>query len=55
MEAHSTRPLNAFAAIRARIATLPRIKLALTPTPLEEAPRLAQALGARASSSSATI
>jgi L-cysteate sulfo-lyase len=31
--------------IRERVATLPRIPLALTPTPLEEAPRLAQHLG----------
>jgi D-cysteine desulfhydrase/L-cysteate sulfo-lyase len=31
--------------IRARVAQLPRIPLALTPTPLEEAPRLARHLG----------
>src|ERR1700681_3380017 len=31
--------------IRARAARVPRIPLALTPTPLEEAPRLAAALG----------
>jgi L-cysteate sulfo-lyase len=31
--------------IRDRVATLPRIPLALTPTPLEEAPRLARQLG----------
>jgi 1-aminocyclopropane-1-carboxylate deaminase/D-cysteine desulfhydrase-like pyridoxal-dependent ACC family enzyme len=33
------------AEIRARVARVPRIPLALTPTPLEEAPRLAAALG----------
>ena len=31
--------------IRARIARLPRVKLAFTPTPLEEVPRLSEALG----------
>jgi D-cysteine desulfhydrase/L-cysteate sulfo-lyase len=31
--------------IRRRVATLPRIPLALTPTPLQEAPRLARELG----------
>jgi 1-aminocyclopropane-1-carboxylate deaminase/D-cysteine desulfhydrase-like pyridoxal-dependent ACC family enzyme len=31
--------------IRERIARLPRVRLALTPTPLEETPRLARALG----------
>jgi D-cysteine desulfhydrase/L-cysteate sulfo-lyase len=31
--------------IRERIARLPRVKLAFTPTPLEEVPRLAKALG----------
>jgi len=34
-----------FGYIRDRIATLPRVKLALTPTPLHEAPRLSAALG----------
>jgi len=34
-----------FAEIRERIARIPRIKLALTPTPLHEAPNLARALG----------
>jgi D-cysteine desulfhydrase/L-cysteate sulfo-lyase len=33
------------AAIRERIAKIPRVKLALTPTPLQEAPNLAKALG----------
>lgn len=31
--------------IRRRIATLPRVSLALTPTPMHEAPRLAEAIG----------
>lgn len=31
--------------IRRRVATLPRVPLALTPTPLQEAPRLARTLG----------
>ena len=31
--------------IRERIASVPRVRLALTPTPLEQAPRLSQALG----------
>ena len=34
-----------FADIRARIATIPRVSLALTPTPLHEAPQLARRLG----------
>ncbi len=34
-----------FADIRERIARIPRVKLALTPTPLHEAPNLARALG----------
>ncbi len=34
-----------FADIRQRIARVPRVKLALTPTPLHEAPNLARALG----------
>jgi 1-aminocyclopropane-1-carboxylate deaminase/D-cysteine desulfhydrase-like pyridoxal-dependent ACC family enzyme len=33
------------AEIRRRVATIPRVSLALTPTPLHEAPRLAQAIG----------
>jgi len=39
-----TLPLSA-AEIRARVSRVPRISLALTPTPLEEAPRLAAVLG----------
>ena len=31
--------------IRSRVATLPRVPLALTPTPLHEAPRLAAEIG----------
>lgn len=31
--------------IRRRVATLPRVSLALTPTPLHDAPRLAEAIG----------
>src|ERR1700760_3734708 len=31
--------------IRERIARVPRVKLALTPTPIEEAPNLSRALG----------
>jgi D-cysteine desulfhydrase/L-cysteate sulfo-lyase len=34
-----------FTDIRQRIARIPRVKLALTPTPIEEAPNLARALG----------
>lgn len=34
-----------FAAIRMRIAQLPRVRIALTPTPLEEAPHLSRTLG----------
>jgi 1-aminocyclopropane-1-carboxylate deaminase/D-cysteine desulfhydrase-like pyridoxal-dependent ACC family enzyme len=33
------------AEIRERIARLPRVRLAFTPTPLEEVPRLSAALG----------
>jgi 1-aminocyclopropane-1-carboxylate deaminase/D-cysteine desulfhydrase-like pyridoxal-dependent ACC family enzyme len=33
------------AEIRRRVATIPRVSLALTPTPLHEAPRLAEAIG----------
>src|SRR6266567_8259765 len=43
---HVAVPVSA-AEIRARVARLPRIPLALTPTPLEEAPRLAADLGLR--------
>ncbi len=45
METAAALPTDAFADIRARIATLPRVKLALTPTPLEEAQRLTAVLG----------
>jgi 1-aminocyclopropane-1-carboxylate deaminase/D-cysteine desulfhydrase-like pyridoxal-dependent ACC family enzyme len=34
-----------FAAIRTRIAQLPRVRIALIPTPLEDAPHLSRALG----------
>ncbi|SDR56838.1 D-cysteine desulfhydrase [Rhizobiales bacterium GAS113] len=36
---------QSYAWIRERIARIPRVKLALTPTPLQEAPNLAKALG----------
>ena len=36
---------QSYAFIRERIARIPRVKIALTPTPLQEAPNLAKALG----------
>lgn len=45
---HSILPAawnSKIAAIRSRISTLPRARLALTPTPLEKAPQLSKALG----------
>lgn len=40
--------------IRRRVAKLPRVPLALTPTPMQDAPRLAKELGIGGCSSSAT-
>lgn len=43
-----TRPLGppvSFAEVRAAIARIPRVKIALTPTPMEAAPNLSKALG----------
>jgi D-cysteine desulfhydrase/L-cysteate sulfo-lyase len=42
-----TRPLSppSFAEVRAAIARIPRVKIALTPTPMEPAPNLAKLLG----------
>src|SRR5258708_2436961 len=45
METAAALPTDAFADIRARIATLERVKLALPATPLEEAQRLTAVLG----------
>src|SRR5690349_2283940 len=44
MMLHHPAPSN-FQWIRDRIAQVPRVKIAITPTPLEEAPNLSKALG----------
>jgi len=43
-ETHALEPLPDFSAIRAAIATLPRVKLIARPTPITEAPNLARTL-----------